>query len=168
MSLKKMIESYKKTYGGSEKEMWEAVDLIDERLLCVMKEECPDEYYQFMRELAEIYNHGHYDREYAEYDISKMWYKTPDGVMHKGGKWTIEEIVPIYNKHKTVLTKPYNVYDYAVTANMIYTDQIVILKSWFPSDTEEQINDKIFQLVDNWLNDPDYAEEGDKIWDYFC
>ena len=66
-----MIEEAKAKGLTSEKEMWQGIALIDE-LLCEIKEEHPDLYWAVIRDQFGIFNKGHYNEEFARYDVSEM------------------------------------------------------------------------------------------------
>ena len=71
MRYKEMIEEAKAKGLTSEKEMWQGIALIDE-LLCEIKEEHPDLYWAVIRDQFGIFNKGHYNEEFARYDVSEM------------------------------------------------------------------------------------------------
>lgn len=166
--LKHIIEGYKAKNIGTEAHMWEAVKLIDEEILCPMMEMHPDLYWSFIRDIHEIYEGEHYDKKFAEYEVSMMEHKGTDGTVYKGAKWGLEQTTPIFAKIKSQLIKPYNEFDWFVILNSIWHDNCVMYHKWFPNDTEEQMTQHYIDSAINWLNDEDYGgKTTGKVWSYF-
>lgn len=90
-TYKEMLEKAKIDGVANEKTMWNSVDSLS-KMLCVMKKEHPDAYWDFMREQHGIMYSNHYDQEFAEYDVSVMKYTNKDGKERIGAYWTIEQI----------------------------------------------------------------------------
>ena len=61
----------------------------------------------------------------------------------------------------------YNEWDYYVTVQMIYSDNYNLIHEWFPNISEDEFNQKIYQLATNWLNDKDNPFGNSKTWCYF-
>lgn len=91
MSYRTMVDQAKKTGVTNEKMMWESIDSFSE-LLEELKEFHPQMYWDFMRKQHGIMYHGHYDEEFAKYDVSKMHYTTKSGEKREGAYWTPEQI----------------------------------------------------------------------------
>ena len=50
---------------------------------------------------------------------------------------------------------------------MIYSDNYNLIHEWFPNISEDEFNQKIYQLATNWLNDKDNPFGNSKTWYYF-
>lgn len=90
MDYKKMIENARKSGNWSEKMMLDSVDSIAELLECVKKAN-PQGYWRFMREQAGIMLNCHYDKVWAEYDVSQMYSTNKDGKKCEGAIYTPAE-----------------------------------------------------------------------------
>lgn len=71
MKYKEIIEDARAKGTASEKEMWLSIEMVGE-LLEDIEEAHPDLYWKFMREQFGILNKGHYNEEFARYDVSEM------------------------------------------------------------------------------------------------
>lgn len=134
--------------------MWESVDSI-EGLLCVMKKEHPDKYWEFMREQHGVMWHNHYSEDFAEHDIKHLRYKDKDGKEHHGGKWSKAEAVEVLNG--SVFPNGTNDCDKWVALNVMYSDLSKVLD-----------DDKIIKSAYAFFfadDDFDYST-GSKIWEY--
>ena len=76
----------------SEEDMWQSVARVD-GLLDKRERENPSEFWKFMRESHEDMYGPHYNREYAEYDLSKLRYTDASGNQRTGAHWTEEQVV---------------------------------------------------------------------------
>ena len=83
MKYKEIIEDARAKGTASEKEMWASIEMVGE-LLEEIEEAHPDLYWKFMREQFGILNKGHYNEEFARYDVSQM--------KPVGEYWTCKEI----------------------------------------------------------------------------
>lgn len=77
--------------GSGEKAMWASIDVTNE-LMEMLEEKHPALYEEFMRKSYEAMNGKHYNRYFAEEDVSKLHYTDKDGKEHHGAYWTIEQI----------------------------------------------------------------------------
>lgn len=75
----------------------------------------------------------------------------------------------VLNKYKEIrgVIPDYNEWDYYVTVQMIYSDNYNLIHEWFPNISEDEFNQKIYQLATNWLNDKDNPFGNSKTWCYF-
>lgn len=71
------------------------------------------------------------------------------------------------NKEIRGVIPDYNEWDYYVTVQMIYSDNYNLIHEWFPNISEDEFNQKIYQLATNWLNDKDNPFGNSKTWCYF-
>ena len=90
-TYKDMLEKAKKDGIAGENVMWESVERLSD-MLCIMKKEHPDMYWQFMREQHGVMYKNHYDKEFAEWDVSQIRYTNKEGKERYGAYWTVEQI----------------------------------------------------------------------------
>lgn len=91
MSYREMVDHAKKAGVTNEKTMWESIDSFSE-LLDDLKESHPDMYWEFMRKQHGIMYKGHYDEQFALWDVGKMHYTNKAGEKKQGAYWTAEQI----------------------------------------------------------------------------
>ena len=60
----------------------------------------------------------------------------------------------------------YNLWDFAVTMNMLASDNWCLLDRWFPGITDKERNVKLVEMAVNWLLDEDAKHPDAKIWHY--
>lgn len=90
-TYKEMVEMAKEQGISSEKTMWSSIDSLSD-MLCIMHKEHPAEYWRFMREQHGIMYGNHYDKEFAEWDVSQISYTNRTGDKKSGAYWTVEQI----------------------------------------------------------------------------
>lgn len=152
MRYKEMIEEAKAKGLTSEKEMWQGIALIDE-LLCEIKEEHPDLYWAVIRDQFGIFNKGHYNEEFARYDVSQIEYTNRNGEKKHGAYWTMEQIKEATKEYK--FPSGTNDWDIYVAANIAHSD-------FCKKFDDKQILDIMYSFFfadEDWLN-------GNKIWEY--
>ena len=71
MKYKEMVMDARAKGSASEKEMWASIEMVGE-LLEEIEEAHPDLFWKFMREQFGILSKGHYNEEFARYDVSQM------------------------------------------------------------------------------------------------
>lgn len=86
-----MLEQAQKNGLSSEKVMWQSVDSIND-MLCLVKKEHPNMYWDFIREQHGIIFGNHYSKEFAEYDVDNIEYTDKQGDKKHGAYWTAEQI----------------------------------------------------------------------------
>lgn len=86
-----MLEKAKIKGVTTEKMMWSSVDAMEE-MLCLVKKEHPDVYWDFIRQQHVIIHSNHYEREFAEWDVDKIEYTDKQGTKKSGAYWTVEQI----------------------------------------------------------------------------
>lgn len=153
MNLKEILKD--------DRSKWDvAIDELSDYLHDILDDK---EYCDMCRKVYSVIAGGHYNKVFAEEQISKMYYS--DKVeKHYAPYWTEEEIENIYRKNKALLPNEYNLYDFEVTLNMIKSDYHNIIDAWFG---EEDNEDKYIELAANWLNDKDNPFGTEKVWKYF-
>ena len=87
MKYSEMVKSAVASGKVSEKDMWQSVARVD-GLLDKMERENPTEFWKFMRDAHEDMYGPHYNREYAEYDLSQLRYTDASGNQRTGAHWT--------------------------------------------------------------------------------
>lgn len=90
-TYKEMVEMAQAQGLANEKTMWNSIDSLSD-LLCLMRKEHPAEYWRFMREQHGIMYGNHYDKEFAEWDVSQISYTNRTGDKKSGAYWTVEQI----------------------------------------------------------------------------
>ena len=124
-----------------------------------------DEYCALKKKIYQSLEGGHFNKEFADIQIAKMYYKE-NGEIHRAPYWTEDEVYNIYQQYKSKLV-PYNLYDFEVAINMIKSDNCIKLKKWFPDATKEELLNKIIEETLNWLDDEDNPFGTEKVWKYF-
>ena len=144
-----------------------------ERMWCVTKI-LSDSVDEFMPEkqrdalLHKVYysvNGGHFNREFADLVMSKMYYYDDSKTKCYAPYWTESEIMPLYNAVRSRIPA-YNLYDFEVTMNMVKSDNHAKLKKWFPDATDREMLNKIIEEAVNYLDDEDNPYGTEKIWKY--
>lgn len=170
-SLKELIKKYG---DGKDTEAMEGItDIIGDFLKNNVSE---DAYCTLYKDIYSELVGGHYNKEFADRQIEKMYYTTASGEKHSAPYWTENEAREIYEKVKTKLPAEYNFYDFEVVLNMVKSDDYLLLHRWYkeanPTATDEAAcakwcSDKLVELAVNWLNDPDNPFGKEKAWGYF-
>lgn len=156
-------ENYAKAKGDDNK-MWNSTKLLSDTICtnCNMSE---NDYWRLLKKYYSIMAGEHFNKDFAEWQVSQMWYKDKEGKEHRGAHWTLDQTNEVYEKVKSKLPSDYNNYDFYVTANMIYSDNICMYKTWWADASNDVLDGKVIDATINWLSDSD-AEKG-KIWRYF-
>ena len=71
--------------------MWSGIKEVD-KMLCVIKEVEPQMYWNFLRSQHKALYKGHYDQDYADYDLSQIYYTDKSGMKRSGPYWPLEKI----------------------------------------------------------------------------
>lgn len=153
MSYKEIIK--KNWKSGSEEVMNKSVELVEE-LLEEMKEAHKDRYWLFMRKQQGLISGGHYDEDFARYDVSKMYHIDKQGRRVEGEHWSVSQAKEVMQSNG--ISAPNNEYDVYVALNAFWHDL---------SNVEE--DDEIVKLaVAFWFKDADFSSKKGKIWWYMC
>ena len=153
-----------KKYGAGKGEgmMWKTVATISE----AVDEEMPEAAkHALMRKVYGDMSGGHYNDEFAQEDIAKMYYTDRKGDRHQAPYWPSSAVREIYETVKNDI-RPYTPCDFEVTMNMVASDNWPMLERWFPNMTSEERNEKTVEMAVNFLNDPDTKHPDSKIWNY--
>lgn len=159
-----LIELIKK-YGANKGEdtMWASVELLSKTLQDKLTDA---EFTELKKRMHYIMVGGHYDKEFAELQIPKMYYEDTDGTKHYAPYWTEDEVRTLYSEVKGKI-EDYNFYDFEVALNMIKSDYCPLLKRWFPDESKEDHIRRLVALTVNWLSDEDNPFGTEKVWLYF-
>ncbi len=91
MEYKDLIKNAKADGVASEKAMWQSVDGISD-MLCVIKEEHPSMYWEFMRRQHSVLYGPHYNKTFAEMDVERIRYTGPGGEKKTGAHWSADQV----------------------------------------------------------------------------
>lgn len=160
MTLYELTKAYGE--GKGENTMWSTLSLVSDAIESSMPTAGKK---ALLRKVYGVISGGHYNEEFAHEDIAKMYYVDDDGEMRHGPYWTDGDILAIYNEHRDEIPD-YNCWDFAVTMNMVKSDNCQLLSEWFPDDDSSMKNERIVQLAINWLDDEDNPFGSSKIWYY--
>lgn len=151
---REMIEQARSRGVTSEQVMWGSIEEFD-KMLCQIKENDPALYWDFIHKQHKALYKGHYDEEFAKYDMQQVYYINKQGEKTNKPYWTVEQVEEA--------TKGYNFpngttkWDKWVAFNV------------FRSDTMKSLPDDL-ALKAGWeffFDDIDFKKEGTtKIWDY--
>lgn len=144
--------------------MWESIKMWDEHLE-KLREHHPDEYWEIMRKTHEMMFGKHFDKGYAEWQVSQMHHIGDDGREYKGEHWSITAASTVMQQYRGRFPADYNEYDVYVALNSHWHDTICTAKRHFSSieDAEKYVIDEAIAV---WLNDSDWGSN-DKVWSYF-
>lgn len=95
-----------------------------------------------------------------------MVYIDITGKTREAPYYTKEQVSNIYEKVKDQI-RPYNMWDFAVTLNMIKSDNDNLFRKWFVGISEAELQQKIIDAAINWLDDGDNPYGNEKVWRYF-
>lgn len=117
-----------------------------------------------MREL-EYYMTGvsHFDELSARGCIAKMYYYVGDTQKTFAPFVDYQSAKDYYERVKDDILD-YNLWDFSVTLNLMYSDHSEVVKKW--TKGEEKLKDRMVELAVSWLNDEDTNHPSDKIWWY--
>ena len=160
-SYKEMLMDAKSSGLTSEKTMWKSIDSLDE-MLCVLKEEHPDMFWDFMRKQHEAFYGPHFDEKFALWQVEQMYHKTAEGKEYKGEHWSVEDAEKVFTKHKSKLPASTTVFDVFVALNANYHDRCELFKEWDKEDYENMV---IEDAIKFYFMDCDWKSDG-KVWEY--
>lgn len=144
--------------------MWNSIEMWDKHLE-EMREHHPEKYWEMMRRTHEMMYGKHFDKEYAEWEVEQMHHTSPDGKVHKGEHWSMEQTTAVMQSYKAKLPAEVTTGDFYVALNAERHDYICWAKEHFESEDEAD-NAIIDMAVRFWFLDDDWAEPT-KVWCYF-
>jgi len=157
MKYSDLIKQAQQDGKSSESAMWKSVAHVD-CLLEAMKEKQPEEYWIFMRRAHEDLYGQHFDKQFAEYEVSQMYSTDKSGHGMSGAHWTLQEIK-------------------AATAGKAYPkgttewDLYVAYNACAHDFCKEYADEDILIIAYTFFfADEDWSSEGcsGKVWRYFC
>lgn len=144
-------------------------DVLDILVSCV-DEHCDEEKIcHVIKKIHEQLFGKHFDEDCALRTVAKMFYYKDDTSTAKvfGAFIPFETSQKIFARTKDMIHKDYNVFDFYVAQNMIYSDNYNLYKKWFKDVTDEAMLNIVTEHTVQWLNDPDSPySDGTKIWSY--
>ena len=146
---------------GSEK-MWCTTKILSDSIDEFVPEKQKE---SLMHKIYYSVNGGHFNEEFAESAMEKMYYIDSSKVKQHAPYWPEYEVKNLYNTVKSRIPD-YNFYDFEVTLNMMKSDNCNKLRRWFPDATKEEITDKLVEEAVNYLDDDDNPYGKEKIWRY--
>ena len=156
MKYYQLVKNAKEKGIWDEKTMWLSVQSIS-IFIDKIKEYNIDLYWNFMREQTGILNNYHYDKCWAEYDVSNMEYTNRQGEKRKGAYWTVEQLKEATKEYK--FPSGVTEWDIFVAFNAMHADTCKKLD-------DKQILDAAYSF---FFNDEDWDKSGKsstKIWHY--
>ena len=163
MSYYELIKEYGANKG--EKAMWIATEMVSEYIK-PMKHTDPEGYWKLMKDTYAAMCGRHYNEKFAMWQIEQMHFKDKKGMEHHAPHWSKDQYQMAYDSVKPKLRNAaYNMWDFAVTLEMLYSDNICMYREWWPEAEDKVLEGKVVDAAVNYLNDDDDAEG--KIWKRF-
>lgn len=160
MTLYELTKKY--SAGKGEEMMWKTLSLVSDAVENSMSQ-CDRK--ALIRKVYCSMSSGHYNEEFAREDIEAMFFTDKDDNQRHAPYWPMPSIEEIYESVKDEILD-YNIWDFAVTMNMLASDNWCLLGRWFPGITEKERNAKLVEMAVNWLLDEDARWPDSKIWHY--
>ena len=154
MTIYDLVEKYGK--GQGEGKMWASVAVMSDALE-PMKETDKEGYWCIMRKMYGVMSDGHYNEEFAMYDVSAIEYTGKNGDKKKGGYWSAEQVEEATRNFRfpSGVTK----WDKYVAFNLMYSDLCKKMD-------DGQILEAAFAF---YFADEDWpGGSSTKVWDYVC
>ena len=151
--------------GKGEKTMWATTKIVSD-FLRPMKDAHPEMYWKLIKDTYAAMCGPHFNENFAMWQIGQMYYKDKKGETHHGARWTKEQYKATYDAVKSKLkSSAYNIWDWAVTLEMLAHDNMCLYKEWWPNISDADLDAKFIDAAINYLNDDDDPEG--KIWHRF-
>ncbi len=106
---------------------------------------------------------SHFNEISARGCIAQMYYYRSDTEKAFAPYFSYEEVREEYEKVADAIPD-YNLWDFAVTMNLVYSNHIELVRKW--SRTEQSVINKITDLSVSFLSDEDTNHPTDKIFWY--
>ena len=106
----------------------------------------------------------HFNEDNARATIARMYYFVDDTHKCYAPFFPYEDIRAAYDKMYLSLPDDYNFWDFCVTVNLMYSNHIGTLRSWFHD--RSRLLQKSCELARSFLLDEDTDHPTDKIWWY--
>lgn len=164
MKYCELIKKYGKNKG--EEAMWKATKRVSAFLEDISEKE-PEKYWELIKGTYYDMCGGHFNEEFGAWQISRMSFVDKSGAEHHAPRWNNTQYEATYNANKAKIPAAYTMWDWAVTLEMIYTDNYCLYKEWWPEATDAELDAKFIAAAVNWLNDKDNPFGTEKVWGYF-
>lgn len=106
---------------------------------------------------------SHFTELSARGCIAQMYYYMDDTRKKFGPFLDFEEVKEDFEEVRGDIPD-YNLWDFAVTLNLMYSDHADVVKKW--TKGEKKLEERMVGLAVSWLNDEDSSHPTDKIWWY--
>ncbi len=123
-----------------------------------------DDKYCLIKAVYGVISGGHYDKEFAMHDIGNMHYDDANGIRHSAPFFTDSEVQEMFSRHMDELSD-YTIYDFAVTLNMVWSDNNRTLRKYANDGSERKAMAE--EMSVEYLCDQDAPHPHNKIWMYF-
>ena len=154
MTIYDLVEKYGK--GQGEGKMWASVAVMSDALE-PMKETDKEGYWCIMRKMYGVMSDGHYNEEFAMYDVSAIEYTNKSGEKKHGGYWSVDQVEEATRNFR--FPSGVNKWDKYVAFNLMYSDLCKKMD-------DGQILEAAFAF---YFNDEDWpGGSSTKVWDYIC
>ena len=142
--------------------MWKSIEDMD-AMLNFYQEAHPEEYHNMVKNLHEKIKGEHFDKAYAEYEVSKMHHTDTERKEVRGEIVSLLAATEVYNKYRNLLPNKTTIADLYVALNYHYHRYINLFEQWFGDNALEKI---IEASITSWFKDEDIPNGG-KIWKHF-
>lgn len=153
LTIYDIVEKYGKNQG--EAKMWASVAVLSEALE-PMKETDKEAYWCIMRKMYAVMSEGHYNEEFAMWDVSKIEYTNKAGERKHGGYWSADQVEDATKNFR--FPTGVNKWDKYVAFNLMYSD---LCKKF----DDAQILEAAYLF---YFADEDWPSPSTKVWDYVC
>ena len=154
MDVMELVQKYGK--GQGEAKMWASVAVLSEALE-PMKETDKENYWCILRKMYGVMSDGHYNEEFAQYDVSMIEYTGRNGEKKRGGYWTAEQVEEATRNFR--FPSGVNKWDKYVAFNLMFSD---LCKKMDDAQVLEAAY--LFYFADeDWP-----GGSSTKVWDYIC
>lgn len=154
MDVMELVQKYGK--GQGEAKMWASVAVLSEALE-PMKETDKENYWCILRKMYGVMSDGHYNEEFAMYDVSMIEYTGRNGEKKRGGYWSADQVEEATRGFR--FPSGVNKWDKFVAFNLMYSDLCRKMD-------DAQVLDAAYLF---YFADEDWpGGSGTKVWDYVC
>ena len=154
MDVMELVQKYGK--GQGEAKMWASVAVLSEALE-PMKETDKENYWCILRKMYGVMSDGHYNEEFAMYDVSMIEYTGRNGEKKRGGYWSADQVEDATRGFR--FPSGVNKWDKYVAFNLMYSDLCKKMD-------DAQVLDAAYLF---YFADEDWpGGSSTKVWDYVC
>ena len=154
MDVMELVQKYGK--GQGEAKMWASVAVLSEALE-PMKETDKENYWCILRKMYGVMSDGHYNEEFAMYDVGMIEYTGRNGEKKRGGYWSADQVEEATRGFR--FPSGVNKWDKFVGFNLMYSDMCKKMD-------DAQVLDAAYLF---YFADEDWpGGSSTKVWDYVC